>query len=299
VEKQNAELKEWNSNLKSRVLEQTTAIRQRNDELSELNNRLQKDYDSCLKAFSGLVELRDRELESHSRNVTWVSVMMAERIGLPLDEKEVIRVGAMLHDIGKIGISDALLHRDAGSMSPVETEEYRRHSVRGQAVIDCIKELRPAGLLIRHHHENFDGSGFPDRLAGDAIPLGARIIALADHVDLAFAGMEADNALELALGSARTESGKRFDPSLLSFLDEAVTETYSKYQTKTGMKEMELSVKELREGMLVAREVRSGTGILLLGAGETLDLGQIQALRRYYLIDPPKKGILVRFHSAI
>jgi response regulator RpfG family c-di-GMP phosphodiesterase len=299
VEKQNEELKEWNGNLKSRVLEQTTAIRHRNEELSELNNRLRKEYESCLKAFSGLVELRDRELESHSRNVTWVSVMMAEKLNLPLEEKEMIRVGAMLHDIGKIGISDALLHKDAGSISPGETEEYRRHSVRGQAVIDCIKELRPAGLLIRHHHESFDGSGFPDRLAGDAIPLGARIIAVADHVDRAFAGIQADNALDRALGSAREESGRRFDPSLLRFLDEAVRDTYSKYQTNTGMKEMELPVKDLREGMIVVREVRSGTGILLLGKGETLDLSQIQALRRYNLIDPPKKGILVSFHSTI
>jgi len=299
VEKQNAELKEWNSNLKGRVLEQTSAIRLRNDELNELNSRLQKDYASCLKAFSALVELRDRELENHSRNVTWVSVMMAEKMNLPVTDIEVIKVGAMLHDIGKIGISDTLLHKDAGTMTPDETEEYRQHSIRGQAVIDCIKDLRPAGLLIRHHHEHFDGSGFPDRLSADSIPIGARIIALADHVDRTFSGMQADNALDRALQTAREGSGKKFDPSLFRCMEEVAAMTYSKFQTKTGMKEMELQIKDLREGMIVVREVRSGTGILLLGKGEPLDLAQIQSLRRYNLIDPPKKGILVRFHSAI
>jgi response regulator RpfG family c-di-GMP phosphodiesterase len=299
VEKQNEELKEWNGNLKNRVLEQTAAIRVRNEELSGLNSRLQKDYENCLKAFSGLVALRSRELEAHSRNVEWVSVMITEGMNLPEEEKETIKVAAMLHDIGKIGITDFLLPKKPEAMTTEELGEYSLHSVRGQAAIDTIVDLRPAGKLIRHHHENYDGSGFPDRLAGEDIPIGARIIALADFVDQAFAGMQADNALERALAMAREESGKKFDPALLPHLAQAVKDTYSKYQVKTGMREMELPISELREGMNIVREVRSGTGILLLGVGETLDITKIQALRRYNLIDPPKKGILVRFQSTI
>jgi response regulator RpfG family c-di-GMP phosphodiesterase len=299
VEKQNAELKEWNSNLKGRVLEQTAAIRIRNDELSGLNNRLQEEYENCLKSFFGLVELRDRELGSHSRNVARLSVMIAEGMNLPEAEIKLIRMGAMLHDIGKIGISDLLLHKDMEGLNSNDLEQYRMHAVRGQATLDSIRDLRPAGLLIRHHHENFDGSGFPDRLAKNDIPIGSRIIALADHLDRAFTRNRVDNAIESALESARQELGKMFDPALFPLLAKTVKGVYGEFLTRTGMKEMELQINELREGMSVARDVHSGTGILLLGAGEILDLVKIQALRRYNLIDPPKKGILVRFQSNI
>jgi response regulator RpfG family c-di-GMP phosphodiesterase len=299
VEKQNEELKEWNSNLKSRVLEQTAAIRSRNDELSGLNNRLQEEYENCLMALFGLVELRDRELGGHSRQVARLSLMIAEGMNLTEAEIRLIKMGAMLHDIGKIGISDSLLHRDMEAMTSHEIEEYRMHAVRGQATLDSIRDLRPAGLLIRHHHENFDGSGYPDRLAKSDIPLGARIIALADHLDRAVTLNRADNAIEMSLATAGKESGRKFDPALFPHLEQKVRGVYGELFTKTGMKEMEMQLKELREGMVVAREVRSGTGILLLGVGETLDLLKIQALRRYNLIDPPPKEILVRFQSNI
>lgn len=299
VEKQNEELKEWNGNLKSRVLEQTTAIRLRNDELSGLNNRLQEEYENCLKAYFGLVELRDPVLGIHSRNVARLSQQIAEGMNLSQDEKRMIRVAAMLHDIGKIGISDAMLQKDTDGLSGSELDEYRMHAIRGQAAMDYITDLRPSGLLIRHHHENFDGTGYPDGLAKDDIPLGSRIIALADGFDRAFTRNRVDNAIEMSLECARKELGRMFDPTLFPLLEQTVKGVYGGLVTKTGMKEMELQIKELREGMVVARDVHSGTGILLLSTGEPLDLVKIQALRRYNLIDPPKKGILVRFHSNI
>jgi putative nucleotidyltransferase with HDIG domain len=236
-------------------------------------------------------------MENHSRNVAFVSAMAARNMNLSAEEVEVIKVAALLHDIGKIGISDNLLRGDVDKMSPNEVAEYRQHAIRGQAAIDSIEDLRPAGVLIRHHHENFDGSGFPDRLAKGDIPLGARIIALADCLDRTFTRNRVDNAVDISLLTAKSESGKKFDPALFPFMEQPFEETYAKLTGKTGMVEMELHANELREGMAVAREVRSGTGILLLGVGENLDRGKITALRRYYQIDPPQKGILVRVHA--
>ncbi|HEX2770274.1 MAG TPA: HD domain-containing phosphohydrolase [Geobacteraceae bacterium] len=297
VRKQNEELQEWNSNLKGRVLEQTAAVRIRSDELRELNEKLRNNYENCLAAFSALVELRDRETENHSRNVSLTSVMVAEKMDLSAEEIEVIKVASLLHDIGKIGISDTLLRGDTAGMSPNELDEYRQHAVRGQAAIDSIEDLRSAGIVIRHHHENFDGSGFPDRLAKGDIPVGARIIALADYFDRIFARKRVDNALEVTLREVESELGRKFDPALFPQMEQVVKERYARLVSKTGMVEMELHSKELREGMVVARELRSGTGLLLLGVGERLDAKQVNVLRRYYEIDPPKKGILVRVPS--
>jgi len=292
VWKQNEELKEWNSNLKGRVLEQTAAVRIRSNELHELNEKLRNNYENSLAAFSALVELRDRQTENHSRNVAQTSVMVAEKMALSAEEIEVIKVASLLHDIGKIGISDTLLRGDPAGMSLDELAVYRQHAIRGQAAIDSIEDLRPAGIVIRHHHENFDGSGFPDRLAKGNIPVGARIIALADYFDRIFARKRVDNAIEVTLREVESELGRKFDPALFSLMEQVVKERYAKLVSKTGMVEMELQAKELREGMVVAREVRSGTGLLLLSVGERLDATQVNVLRRYYQIDPPKKGIL-------
>lgn len=293
VQKQNEELKEWNSNLKNRVLEQTAAIRINNTKLRELNEKQKTNFESCLTAFSSLVELRDRETEDHSRKVAQISVMIAESMKLSVDDIEQIKVAALLHDIGKIGISEHLLRMDTAEMNPNELSEYCRHALLGQSAIDSIEDMRQAGVLIRHHHENFDGSGFPDRLRNGDIPLGSRIIALADCFDLTFAGIRGDNAIEMTLQMMQSDLGGRLDSALFPLLDEPVRNTYAKLMNKTGMVEMELQPNDLREGMFVAREVRSGTGLLLLGVGESLDAGKIRALRRYYNIDPPQRGVLV------
>jgi response regulator RpfG family c-di-GMP phosphodiesterase len=293
VNKQNEELKEWNSGLKMRVLEQTASIRQKITELHELNEKLHLNYLSILAAFSGLHELHDREARNHCGNVAVISATVARSAGLSENLIEEIRVAALLHDIGTIGISDSLLHGDVERMTNGELREYRSHSVRGQAAVDSIEDLRPSGVLIRHHHENFDGSGFPDRLAGSDIPLGARIIALADAIDRLVTENRVDNSIEKALHAIRLSLGVRFDPDLFPLFERPVREKYSGQIGTSGMIEIEMTPRELRRGMIVAHEVRSGTGLLLLGSGEYLDDGKIQALKRYYAIDPPSGGIAV------
>jgi putative nucleotidyltransferase with HDIG domain len=299
VKKQNEELKEWNSNLKNRVLEHTSSIRKRNDELRELNEKQKLNFENCLSAFSSLVELRDPETKNHSRNVARLSAMIAERMKLPAAEVEVIYVAALLHDIGKIGASDSLLHMDAMGINLNGIVEYTQHSIRGQAVINFIEDLQPAGVLIRHHHENFNGSGFPDGVRGEDIPLGSRIIAISDNFDRYFRKYRGDDSLVMALEAIKTNLEKKYDPALFSFLEQSVNEILTKIKEETEITEIEIQPSELREGMIIAREVRSGTGVLLICEGECLDAGKIQALTHYYQIDPPKQGVLVQFQDIL
>lgn len=214
VGKQNEELREWNAGLKNRVLEQTASMREKITELHELNEKLRRNYRSILTAFSSLHELHDRHGKNHCGSVADFSTAAARSMGLSEEVTEEIRVAALLHDIGTIGIPDSLLHGDEGRMTEAEVREYRGHSVRGQAAVDSIEDLRPAGILIRHHHENFDGSGYPDRLAGRDIPLGARIIAIADAIDRLISENHGDNRFEKVLLDVRASLGVRFDPEL-------------------------------------------------------------------------------------
>jgi len=293
VRKQNEELQEWNANLKTRVLEQTSSIRIKINELHELNDKLKKNYEGSLLAFSGLMELRDRESRNHCRNVADISVLVAKHIDCDPDVIETVRVSALLHDIGKIGISDTLLQGEIETLLPAEKTEYQLHPVRGQTAIDSVEDLRPAGILIRHHHENYDGSGFPDRLSGNDIPLGARILAMADAADRQFSKTQGDNGIEMTIKEISRHLETRFDPTLFPYVETAVQAKYRGLSKQDGLVEMEVQPGELRRGLLVTRDVRSGTGLLLLAAGERLDEWNIQALKRYYHLDPPERGITV------
>lgn len=293
VRQQNEELQQWNQNLKGRVLEQTTAIRQKNEELHGLLQKVKENYTSIISAFSGLVELQSGSRRQHSRNVAELSVNAARELGIKGDELETIRTAALLHDIGEIGIPERILIMAPDVMNSEELREYQQHPVRGQMAIDAVEDLRPVGLLIRHHHENFDGSGFPDRLAGEAIPLGARIIAYADHIDKASESCSGDVA-DLALTKAGFQQGSHLDPSLSGVFKKVTKYTYfSMGDEKKELLEMELNCRDLQEGMLLSRDIYSGSGILLLKKGCVLDRIKLAAIKRNYELDAPHHDVFV------
>ncbi len=295
IRKQNEELKRWNSQLEYFVQEQTLEIQNKNKELEKLNEDLKKNFKKSILAFSGLIELRDRKTANHSKNVAELSVKTARAMNLSGKEIETITAAALLHDIGKIGIPDALLLREEDEMDREARREYMQHPVRGQAAIDSVDDLREAGILIRHHHEWYNGTGFPDQLYGKKIPLGARIIAIADFTDKTIRNLDRDNAIEISLKKVNDKLGTRFDHEIYRYIEASAREVYSKVLQKTGtnMVEMELSVNDIKEGMLLSRDVKSGTGLTLLPKGTTLNSKNIQALRRYYQLDPSETGIFV------
>ncbi|MBI5741106.1 MAG: response regulator [Nitrospirae bacterium] len=293
VNRQNEELKKWNSQLEHFVQEQTIEIQDKNKELEKLNEGLKSNFKNSIIAFSGLVELRDRKTANHSKNVAELSVKIARAMDLPDKEIETVTAAALLHDIGKIGIPDALITREIDEMDKEERNEYMQHPVRGQAAIDSIEDLRAAGVLIRHHHEWFNGFGFPDGLSAGKIPLGARIIAVADFMDKTIK-KDPENTVEAAIDKLRNWLGTRFDSQILPYLEAQVRSVYAKLLTKhRALFEAELGVNDLKEGMVLSRDVKSGTGLVLLTRGSVLNFKSILSLRRYYDLDPSKSGIFV------
>lgn len=295
IKKQNEELKNWNSQLEFFVQEQTIEIQNKNKELEKLNEDLKQNFKNSLFAFSNLIELRDKKTANHSRNVAELSVRIGRAMTLSDREIETITAAALLHDIGKIGIPDAILAREFDDMDKEAKQEYIQHPVRGQAAIDSIENLRPAGLLIRHHHEGFNGSGFPDKLSGEKIPLGSRIISVADFIDNTFRSLNAENAVETTVIKLKNLLGTRFDPKIYPVIEEQAKTVYEKLipASKVHMVEFELNVNDVKEGMILSRDVKSGTGLILLSKGTVLNWRNIQAIRRYYQLDPSKTGIFV------
>ncbi len=293
VLKQNEKLKNWNTELETIVQEQTMELSNSNDTLKELNSKLYKNFKNTILAFSSLLEMRDKSMRSHSRNIAEVVRGVAQLIELKPKEIDTLVAASFLHDIGKIGIPDLMLHTEESKMSQQEWHEYSKHSVRGQTAVEGIDELRPAGKLIRHHHERYDGLGFPDNLKKNDIPKGARIIAIADFFDKKFRKQQGKSAIERVCKLVDAESGRSFDPRLVPKVIKVASAYYAEQEIKSDATEMELAPKDLEIGMTVSRDVLSGTGVLLLGKGTALNSKNIDTLKRYYRVDPASHGVFV------
>lgn len=297
VLKQNLELEEWNRNLKDRVLQQTTAIRKKSEELQNVLEQTKDDYHELIGVLSGFMEMRGEEVLLQAQKVTELSVNAAREMGMSAEELETIKTAALLHDIGEIGIAERILFQAPESMSPDDFSVYSQHPIRSQMAIVNIKGLRSVGTLIRHHHENFDGSGYPDGLKGEEIPLGSRIIAFADKLERISRSTTGDVA-ENVMARAELMLGRQLDPALVRVFRKAAkysffTDTSPGHKLSAAV-EFELRPEELKDGMILSRSLVSGTGMLLLYRGIVLDEKKISAVRSYYELDPPKKGIFVK-----
>jgi putative two-component system response regulator len=186
------------------------------DERQQAAEELARAYDATLEGWSRALDLRDHETEGHSRRVTEMTVRLAQAMGLSDEVIAHIRRGALLHDIGKMGIPDAIL-RKPGPLSAEEWVVMRRHPVLAYELLSPISYLEPALDIPWCHHEKWDGSGYPRGLAGEAIPLAARIFAIVDVWD----ALSNDRPYRKASPPAEvvaylaTQSGTHFDPAVV------------------------------------------------------------------------------------
>jgi len=151
-------------------------------DLQDSQRELQHAYDATLEGWSRALDLRDEATEGHTQRVTELTVRLARALDLDAVQVEHIRRGALLHDIGKMGIPDHILFKP-GPLTVTEWDVMKRHPQYAAELIAAIEYLRPALAIPKPHHERWDGKGYPDGLAGEAIPLAARIFAIADVWD--------------------------------------------------------------------------------------------------------------------
>ena len=174
---------------------------------------------AIVRSLAAAVDIRDGYTHEHSRLVSELSAAVARRIGLASTDVARITVGAMLHDVGKIGVPDAILAKE-GSLSGEEWECIRQHPVLGRQIMEQAPELTDVVPLVLHHQERWDGSGYPQHLRGEDIPLGARIIAAADayHAIRSDRPYRSGRTHREAIRELRRCSGGQFDPQVVEAL---------------------------------------------------------------------------------
>jgi response regulator RpfG family c-di-GMP phosphodiesterase len=257
----NEELKSLNADLEVKVLART-------QELQTANGKLKKNYLNTIKVFSNLMELRGGNLSGHSRLVADLARRTAISMGLPEAAQQELFVAGLLHDIGQIGLSDEVLSKPVGRLSETELNLYRRHPVWGEQALMSQDDMYGVAALIRSHHERYDGLGFPDGLAGDAISTAASILMVVE----AYLDLQAGNLSQAKLSAVEARSmiargrGTQFNPEVVDIFLQVTVNAAPVAEVPAIM----LTTDKLVPGMVMAKDLVTHDGIILLGADHVL-----------------------------
>ena len=284
TELQNKQLQDINLNLEEKVKARTEEVRQTMGQLQVAHTSLKKNYVSTIKVFSNIIELHEGGESTFTRNVADLSQKIAKHVGMSDDEVQQVIFASLLRNIGKIGFSSELNKKAFNSLSSEETKQVLKHPVIGQGILMSLDYLQSAATLIRHQYEQYNGQGYPDKLKASDIPIGARIITLANDYYAQQFGLLSSQRLSIAesLDYTKRNSGVIYDPKLVGVLFDllGVSETDEIEIKEEKINEVKLRSINLMEGMILSRDLEMKNGIVLLAKGHTLTKNIILKVQR-------------------
>ena len=184
--------------------------------LQEKTQALEDTYFAAIEALARAIDARDPYTYGHSSRVALFALEIADELSFPQEKREGLRRAALLHDIGKIGIEDHIL-RKAGALNYAEVKQMRQHPLIGHQMLKDVPFLHSSLSGIRHHHERWDGTGYPDTLGGETIPMQVRILSVADVFDALTSDRPYRDAMSIgdAVELITREAGRQFDPAVV------------------------------------------------------------------------------------
>jgi HD-GYP domain-containing protein (c-di-GMP phosphodiesterase class II) len=215
-------------------------VEQRTHELNHALDSLEDAYRTTLKALTAALETRDAETHGHSERVVTFSLRLGRELGLNREQLRSLEFGSLLHDIGKIGVPDAILRKPA-KLTDEEWVKMREHPLHGQQILREILFLEGAARVVGQHHEKWDGTGYPSGLCGEEIDINARIFAVAD----AFDAMTSDRVYraarpyEEAAEELEKFSGRQFDPTVVTAFHRVPCEDWDELRRRSLVKKQE------------------------------------------------------------
>ena len=275
----NRELAALNDSLAQKMALETDQKLQLADMNKALEQNLHRSVDLCLKTLTTFYP----NLGLQAKRVAELCRTMADGLELPAGQRQILELSALLHDVGLVGVPRRLIHLWQTSPEVLNSAELalvQQHPVMGQELADFMHNLAEVGIIIRAHHENFDGTGYPDGLRGDGIPWLARLLAVAAcHA-------ESEQPDQDPLDKVTRGSGKAFDP-------EAVRVFVRYLRPVRRRKEREIPMSELTAGMVLAKGIYTANGLLLIPEGQVLNEPYIDRLRSHNRVNPIRQSLLV------
>lgn len=271
TDQQNKQLQALNSSLEEKVAVRTAALKEANDSLHNA-------YADAVAVFARMIGMREGESAAHGERIAETAVLIAAYMGLDEQQQQDIRYAALLHDIGKLSLSDTILQTPHYAMTDEQRVEFQQHAVNGQAVLISLGPLENAASIIRSHHEQVDGSGYPDGLKGEEIPLGARILSVVNEYDDLLSGALHGRRKDAraAIQYLEAGAGKSYDRKVVqAFL--AIHSNLS--QNQSIRKELLLSIDDIKPGMVLAQDIYLRENVLMLRSGQVLTESFIRKFR--------------------
>jgi response regulator RpfG family c-di-GMP phosphodiesterase len=276
----NEQLVSLNQALESKISAEADQRRR----LSEMNQALQLNLHHSVQLCLKVLQSFYPTLGTQARRVFGLCRAMADQLKLSDADRQTLELAAWLHDIGLVGTPRGLIRKwlqHPETLSQSEQAIIEQHPILGEELVDFVANLEQVGRVIRGHHEQFDGRGYPDRLAGKQIPRLSRLLAVA----VAYAERQATH-LE-AVETLTLGSGWRFDPEAVQTLLRALP------NASLPRQEREVPLSELRAGMTLAAGVKTPLGMLLVPEGQVLTDAQIEAIQNHHRHQPTAPGFLV------
>lgn len=276
TQSQNEALKALNQGLEARVAERTAELSQTMSFVEMANQQLKQTLLTTVRVLSGLTEMRGGTTAGHSRRVAEYARTVAGHMALSESLTQEIVMAALLHDIGKIALPDRIVEKAFNGLSQDERALVMKHPAQGAMALMEIEQLKGVAQIIRHHHECFDGTGYPDHLKGAAIPLGARVLAVVNEFDSLQLGTLVNKRLTAVEARAflMDNKGKRYDPDVLEHFDQAMRQALKKEKPR----EIVFSLMQLRPGMVLSQDLHNHDGYLLLAKGFVLTAQVVEEL---------------------
>ncbi len=246
-------------------------------ELSQKYLLVEKNYYQTIRMFIQFMESFDEQLGGHSRRVGEIALELAKRHpSIEPSNYAKVEAAGLLHDIGMVGLPSELLNKRRTEMIGDEQKQYQSHSVRGEIILNEIEILRPVAKLVRMHHEQFNGRGFPDNLEGDQIPLPAQVVSAASIYDnFVHRGKVSLENIPEKLQRIR---GYHLSPEIVEIL---LAYNQSCIQKELNKDDVILDIEDLKEGMVLARDIRMKSGAMIMPTGTQLNSYGIRKLQTY------------------
>ena len=279
VAEKNKELSNLNGSLEAKVKERTQALEEAMRSVQLTNKKVSKNFRESLGLLTNIIEMQDGSKANYTQMIADASVDIAKALELSPKEVEQIRIAALLHNIGKLSLPDAIRKKPMNKLSKMEKDVFRQHPIQGEAVLSGMTGLKTVAKIVRSHAEYINGKGFPDRMLDKVIPIGSRIISVTSDFQKLESNLlvEEISTPEDAIEYIKEHSGKLYDARIVELFLHYYEENLQGYRSPLS----QLSLKKVQEGMILGENLVSANGLLLLTKDTPINDEHMQQLKIY------------------